>query len=214
MNLIIFGPPGSGKGTYAERLAPILKIKKISTGDIFREIAKQENEYGRKIKRIIEKGELVPDEIVFEIIKKEIEANENFILDGYPRTIEQAKFLEKISKIDAIINLVVPEKIIIARLSSRRICKNCGKIYNLLYLKPKIEGKCDECKGELYQRDDDRPETIRKRIKIYEEQSKPLLEFYKSKVPFINIECNSLNIPPEKIVAKILEKLKELKLID
>ena len=135
-----------------------------------------------------------------------------FILDGYPRTIEQAKALEKIAKSDAIVRLIVPEWIIVERLSNRRVCKKCGAIYNLKYLQPKRPGICDKCGGELFQREDDKPEVIRERLKVYEAQTRPLIEYYKDKLPILNIECNSPDIPPEVIVEKILQELRKANL--
>ena len=216
MNLMIFGPPGSGKGTYASRLAPILNIIKVSTGDIFREAVKENTELGKKVAEFLNKGELVPDEITIEVLKDRIskpDANNGFILDGYPRTVSQAEALEKITKIDAIINLKVPVSVIVERLSTRRICKNCGEIYNIKYLKPKVEGICDKCGGELYQREDDKPEVIEERFKVYQKQSKPVIEFYKNRIPFANVSCRTVDIPPEIVVNKILLKLKKLNLI-
>jgi len=213
MNLIIFGPPGSGKGTYATRLQTQLGIPAIATGDIFREAIKQDTPLGRRVEKYLRSGQLVPDDIVIEVLKERInrkDCEKGFILDGFPRTIEQAKALGRIAKIDAIINLQVPDHIIIARLSSRRICRNCGAIYNILTLKPKKEGICDKCGGELYQRDDDKEDVIKERIKVYEKQTQPILEYYRNKVPFVNFECESLNIPPEKAVAEILEGLRKI----
>jgi adenylate kinase len=212
MKLIIFGPPGSGKGTYSSRIAPKFKIPHIATGDIFREIAKSETSLGKKVADYLNKGELVPDNIVIEILKERIskeDCKNGFILDGYPRTIQQAEALEKITKIDKIINLVVPEDVIIQRLSTRRVCKKCGSIFNILTLPPKKEGICDNCGGELYQREDDKPEVIRERLKVYQRQTEPLLNFYKGRVPIVNIECNSADIPPEIIVEKILKELEK-----
>jgi adenylate kinase len=216
MRFIIFGPPGAGKGTYASLLASKLKIAKISTGDIIRQEIKQNADFGRRIVDFVDKGELVPDEIVTEILKEEIDKpfNKNgFILDGYPRTIEQAKALGDIEKIDAIIRLVVPEWVIIERLSSRRTCKKCGAIYNVKYLKPKREGVCDVCGGALYLREDDKPKVVRERLRVYEVQTQPLINYYRDKVPFVNIECESVDIPPETIVKEILQELQKKNLI-
>jgi len=216
MKLLIFGPPGSGKGTYASRLAPILNIAKISTGDIFREAVKQNTELGKKVAEFLNKGELVPDEITIEVLKDRTskpDAKNGFILDGYPRTVPQAEALEKITNLDALINLKVPMSVIVERLSTRRTCKNCGEIYNVKYLKPKVEGICDKCSGELYQREDDKPEVIEERFKVYQKQSKPVINFYKNKIPFANVSCRTVDIPPEIVVDKILVKLKKLGLI-
>jgi adenylate kinase len=216
VNAIIFGPPGSGKGTYATRLQTTLNLNIIATGDILRETIKQNTPLAKKIKQYVEKGLLVPDNIVTQVIKQHLTKTNNkkgFILDGYPRTLEQAKALEKITKIDAVIQLTVPDWIIIERLSTRRICKNCGEVYNIRYLKPKKDMTCDKCGGPLYQRTDDTPEVIKKRIKVYEHQTQPLLQYYKEKnVPFIEFKCEKLETPPEVAVKEILKGLKKLKL--
>jgi adenylate kinase len=213
MNLIIFGPPGSGKGTYATRLEAELGMTTISTGDVFRDAIKQGTALGKRVESYLKSGQLVPDNLVIEVLKEKINQEEGrtgFILDGFPRTIQQAEALEKISKIDAVINLLVPEWIIVARLSGRRVCKNCGAIYNVLHLKPKKEGICDACGGLLYQREDDTEEVIRDRIKVYEKQTQPLLEYYKDKTPFVNFRCEDLDMSPEDAVTKILEGLRKI----
>ena len=216
MRFIIFGPPGAGKGTYAVRLAEKLDIAAISTGDIFREEIKQKTTLGEKVEDFLNRGELVPDEIVIEVLKDRIsrpDSERGFILDGYPRTIEQAKALDKITKIDAIIRLIVPEWVIIERLSNRRTCRKCGAIYNVKYLKPKRAGICDKCGGELYQREDDKPEVVRERLRVYEAQTQPLIEYYRGKIPFVDIECKSVDIPPKVIVEKIMQELHKSNLL-
>jgi adenylate kinase len=216
LKAIIFGAPGSGKGTYASRLHAKLGVDVIATGDIFRELLKEDSELGRKVKIYVEKGHLVPDEIVIEVLKQrlsKIPKEKGFILDGYPRTLEQAKTLEGITKIDAILLLDVPDWIIIERLSSRRICRNCGTIYNIRFLKPKVEGICDKCGGPLYQRSDDNPEVIKKRLQVYREQTSPILEYFREqKVPFVTSRTTTLDAQPEPIVNRIIEELKKLNL--
>lgn len=216
MRIIIFGPPGAGKGTYASSLGRELEIAVISTGDIFREEVKQNTDLGRKVAEFLSRGELVPDQIVTNVLAKRIhmyDSKHGFILDGYPRTIEQARALDKIVKIDAVICLAVPEWIIMERLSNRRVCKKCGAIYNLKYLKPKESGVCNNCGEELFQRGDDKPQVIRERLKVYEAQTQPLIEYYKDKLPILNIKCNSAGIPPEIIVEKILQELQKSNLL-
>ena len=216
MKAIIFGAPGSGKGTYASRLQAKLNVDVIAMGDIFRESVKQNSELGKKVKRYVEAGMLVPDDIVVEALKMRLSSvpmDKGFILDGYPRTLAQAKILEGIASIDVILELKVPDWIIVERLSSRRICRNCGTVYNLKFLKPKVEGVCDKCGGELYQRSDDNPEVIKKRLQVYRYMTKPLLQFYREKeVQFIVSEATSLDTPPEAVVEDMISKLKKLNL--
>jgi len=216
LNLIVFGPPGAGKGTYTSRLASRLKIAGVATGDIFRDEMKRNTVLGRRVADFVNKGVLVPDEITIEILKKRLsepDSQKGFILDGYPRTIEQAKALEKITKIEAVIRIIVPEWIIIERLSNRRICSNCGEVYNLRYLKPKIEGVCDKCRGQLYQREDDKPEVVKERLKVYERQTQPLIDYYKQRMPIIEVENKQIDTPPEAIVEKMISELKKANII-
>jgi adenylate kinase len=216
VNAIIFGAPGSGKGTYASRLKSKLGVDVIAMGDIFRENLKADTPLGRKVKSYVEKGLLVPDDIVIDVLKQrlnEIPKDKGFILDGYPRTIDQAKTLEGIAKIDVILLQMVPDWIIIERLSSRRICKNCGAVYNIRFLKPKVEGVCDKCGGSLYQRSDDTPEVIKRRLQVYQEQTSPLLRYYKEKnVPFIVSSITALDTPPETVVETMIKELEKLNL--
>ena len=217
MNAIIFGAPGSGKGTYSSRLQAQLGLEVISMGDIFREILKKDTKLGKKVKSYVEKGLLVPNDIVIDVLKQrlsEIPSGKGFLLDGYPRTVDQARSLEKIVKIDVIILLLVPDWIIIERLSTRRICRNCGAVYNTRFLKPKTEGVCDNCGGSLYQRPDDTEEVIKKRIQIYEEQTQPIVKLFKRKqIPFVEAQCETLDAPPDNIVKQIIEDLKRLQLV-
>jgi len=216
MKAIIFGPPGSGKGTYASRLQVKLDLDVIAMGDIFREIIKEDTPLGRKVKNYVEKGALVPDEIVIEVLKQRLDkvrSGKGFVLDGFPRTLDQAEALDRIVKIDVVIQLVVPEWIIVERLSTRRICRKCGEVYNVRYLKPKVEGVCDKCGGQLYQRSDDTEKVIRDRIQVYERQTQPILKHYKEKnLPFVEFKCEKPDIPPEVAVEAILKGLERIKL--
>jgi len=216
VNAIIFGAPGAGKGTYSSRLKAKLGVDVIAMGDIFRENLKADTPLGKKVKSYVEKGLLVPDDIVIDVLKQrlnEVPKGKGFILDGYPRTVAQAETLEGIAKIDVILLQMVPDWIIIERLSSRRICKNCGAVYNIRFLKPKVEGVCDKCGGPLYQRSDDTPEVIKQRLQVYQEQTSPLLRYYKEKqVPFIVSSITALDTPPEPVVEEMIKELKKLNL--
>ncbi len=213
MNLIIFGAPGSGKGTYASRLQTKLNVDTIAMGDIFREIMKDDTPLGKKVKGYVEKGQLVPDDVVVEVLKQRLAKSGKWgnIFDGYPRTIDQAKTLDAIAKIDAVILLQVPESIIVERLSTRRICRNCGAVYNVRYLKPKVDMICDRCGGELYQRTDDTPEVIKERIKVYEKQTQPIMEYYRrKKIPVVEFRTESIDMPPDVAVEEITKGIKKL----
>lgn len=186
--IIFFGPPGAGKGTHAKEISEELKIPHISTGDIFRDAVKNETPLGKKVKEYLDSGKLVPDELVWEVVKERItkeDCKDGFILDGYPRTIKQAelldKYLEEENVVPKIIYLKASDELVIKRLSSRRVCSVCGAIYNLISMPPKVDGKCDICGGALYQRSDDTPEVIKQRLETYYKESKPLLDYYKAK---------------------------------
>ncbi|WBY65074.1 adenylate kinase [Thermocaproicibacter melissae] len=181
MNLIFLGAPGAGKGTHAEILSKDVGIPQISTGNIIREALKSGTEMGLKAKSYIEAGKLVPDDVVIGIIRDRLAQDDcanGFILDGFPRTIPQAEALDKMVRIDRVINLDVPESLILRRLSGRRVCSNCGASYNVDTRPPKKEGICDVCGGTLVQRKDDNPETVRERLKVYHEQTEPLVDYY------------------------------------
>jgi len=214
MRIVLLGPPGAGKGTYASRLTVKLGVPHISTGDIVREEIRKETDLGKKIKDYSDRGVLVPDEIIIKLLAERLkkpDCNEGFILDGFPRTISQAEALEEIAKIDLVINLVVPDEIIITRLSNRLICSKCGAIYNLLTLKPKRDMICDRCGGNLYRREDDKPEVIKKRLNVYRRRTEPLIEYYSKKGLLRNVVCNDLMIPPEDIIKKIIGIIKRCK---
>jgi adenylate kinase len=183
---------------------------------MFREEIKRDTSLGRKVAEYVQSGKLVPDGIVIDILAERLKAREaekGFILDGFPRTVEQAEALGRIAKIDAIVQIVVPEWIIVERLSNRRICSKCGAIYNLRYLKPKKDGFCDKCGGKLYLREDDKPDVVKERLRVYERQTQPLIEYYREKTPIIKIENNEIATPPEAIIDKIVEKLKKASIL-
>ena len=189
MNLVLMGLPGAGKGTQAERIVAQYGIPHISTGDMFRAAMKEETELGLQAKSFMDKGELVPDEVTIGIVRERLSKEDcqtGFLLDGFPRTVPQAEALEQIleslnKKIDYVINIDVDKEILMERLTGRRICKNCGATYHLVFNPPANEGVCDRCGGELYQRADDNAETVQKRLDVNIQQSQPLLDFYNEK---------------------------------
>jgi adenylate kinase len=184
--IIFLGPPGAGKGTQAEKLAEDLKIKKISTGDILREAVAKGTELGQRAKSYMERGELVPDEIILGIIEEAINDEEGFILDGFPRNINQAKALDEMLSrkglnITHVIFLDVPDEEIINRLAYRRVCLNCGTVYNLIFNPPKEDGICNNCGSKLVQREDDREEVVRKRLEVYRDSTEALVKIYEER---------------------------------
>ncbi len=189
MIFILLGPPGAGKGTYSQKLIDIYKIPQISTGDILRAAVKAGTQMGLKAKEFMDKGALVPDDVIIGIVNeriKEPDCKNGFLLDGFPRTVPQADALADIFsknalKLDGVINIIVDKDVLFKRLTGRRMCKTCGAGFNVNTMPPKKEGICDACGGELYQRNDDKPETIENRLKVYEEQTSPLIQYYKSK---------------------------------
>ncbi len=182
MNFIFLGPPGAGKGTLASQVSEEYGIPQISTGDIFRENIKNGTELGKKVKAIMDSGALVGDDVVLEIVQdrlKKDDCKNGFILDGFPRTIPQASAFEKLGIDVEVVNFEVDNDLIIARLSNRRVCKNCKANYNVKFLPPKVEGKCDKCGGELFTREDDKLESITNRLEVYRKETEPLIDFYK-----------------------------------
>jgi len=196
VNLVLMGLPGAGKGTQAEKIVNKYGIPHISTGDMFRAAMKEETELGLKAKSYMDKGELVPDEVTIGIVRERLskqDCESGFLLDGFPRTVPQAEALEEIlsdlnKKIDYVINIDVDQDILMERLTGRRICKNCGATYHLVFNPPAKENVCDRCGGELYQRADDNAETVQTRLEVNIKQSQPLLNFYESKGYLRNID--------------------------
>lgn len=206
--IILLGPPASGKGTQSVRLAKELNIPHISTGDLFRENMKSGTALGKKAKQFIDEGKLVPDEIVLDMLFDRLQKSDTaagFILDGFPRTIPQAEALDRRldPKSDVIaLNLDVSDDTIIKRTAGRLICKQCGNVHNRYFSPPERDGECDRCCGELYQRDDDKPEVVTMRLKTYHEQTEPLIAYYKRK----NI---LVDIAGEQDPNKVFQELKE-----
>ena len=196
MNIILMGLPGAGKGTQASEIVKKFPIPHISTGDMFRKAIKDETDLGKEAKSYMDRGELVPDEVTVGIVKERIsedDAKKGFLLDGFPRTIDQAESLSQIMseldrEIDAVINIEVPEEELMNRLTGRRICEKCGTTYHLVFNPPKVDGICDIDGGKLYQREDDNPETVSNRLSVNVKQSKPILEYYNNKGVLKNID--------------------------
>ena len=209
MKLILLGAPGAGKGTQAEKIVEKYGIPAVSTGNIIRAALKAGTEMGLKAKSFMDAGQLVPDDVVIGIIKdrlKEKDCENGFILDGFPRTIPQAQALEDMGvDIDKVLDIEVPDEKITARLSGRRVCSKCANSYHLLYKKPKTEGVCDACGGELIQRKDDAPETVQARLKEYHEMTEPLKDFYKKLGKLVIVEGQEEVADTTALVFKALE---------
>jgi adenylate kinase len=198
MNLILMGLPGAGKGTQAERIVGKYGLPHISTGDMFRTAIKEETELGKKAKSYMDAGELVPDDVTIGIVRERLgkaDCQKGFLLDGFPRTTAQAEALDNLladmgRRIDAVLYIDVDRDSLLERLTGRRICSQCGATYHITLNPPKEEGVCDKCGGELFQRDDDKIETVKTRLEVNEKQQKPLLDFYKKKNCLEEIDGN------------------------
>lgn len=207
--IVMLGPPASGKGTQAQFLAKKFKLPQITPGEIFRHKAKNKTQEGKLIAGYINKGRLVPNRITNELIKKtlkKIGLRKGYILDGYPRNLNQAYALEKISSPDFVFYLSLPVKEIIKRLSGRRTCPKCGKVYHLIFNPPRKDELCDKCKFKLQKRKDDTPSLIRERIRVYKKSTKPLIDFYRKKNKLIVIDGKP---PIPQVSASILQFLKK-----
>jgi adenylate kinase len=210
MKIILLGAPGAGKGTQAESIkAKYGGIPQISTGDILRQAVRDGTEIGKKAKSFMDAGKLVPDDIIMDIMKdrlKKPDCAKGYILDGFPRTINQAEKLEKISKVDIVINIDVSSESLLKRLTGRRSCPKCGASYHLVFNPPPQPGKC-KCGEPLIQRDDDKEETVRKRLDTYQNQTKPLIEYYSKRKLLKNIDGNKSPTEVSTELLKILEKI-------
>jgi adenylate kinase len=213
VRIVLVGPPGAGQGTQAQFIASHLSIPKISTGDIFRANVSGNTPLGQKAKEYMDRGDLVPDEVTIAMVRdrlSEDDAQEGFLLDGFPRNVPQAETLKKIlaetdRKLDLVLELVVDDDEVVRRLSGRRTCRKCGRIWHVAFDPPTKDGVCDVCGGELFQRDDDREETIRHRLEVYQEQTAPLASFYADEGILVGLDATG---PVEEVTVRALAALR------
>ena len=195
MKLIFLGPPGAGKGTLALKAVQILKVEQISTGSIFRAAIAAKSPLGLKVKAIIDAGKLVDDDTTIALVKERLameDVQNGYIIDGFPRTIPQAQALETFSAVEKVINFDIPDSGVLERLGGRRVCRKCGYNFHMVFNKPKNNDVCDHCGGEIYTRDDDKPEAVQKRLEVYREQTAPLIDFYRQKGLLIDIDAKPM----------------------
>ncbi len=210
-NLVFLGPPGAGKGTQAKMLSQKLGLLHISTGDILRSAVEKKTPLGVKAKEYMERGELVPDDLIIALIEEVLPQQGGFVLDGFPRTVAQAKALDRLldskgMSLSAVILFDVPDDTVVERLSGRRICPRCGAVYHIRYNPPREDEICDRCGAKLIQREDDREEVIRKRLSVYREQTAPLVEYYSERDILVKLDASR---PIEEIHRRLLEILDE-----
>jgi len=212
VRLVLVGPPGAGKGTQAQFISSNLSIPKISTGDIFRYNVSTGTELGRQAKAFMDRGDLVPDEVTIAMVSsrlQEDDAQVGFLLDGFPRNVPQAETLKKMlaewdARLDIVLELVVDDDEVVRRLSGRRTCRKCGRIWHVVFDPPARQGICDECGGELFQRDDDKEDVIRHRLEVYNSQTAPLIAFYADEGILVGIDATG---PVEEITGRALDAL-------
>jgi len=195
MKLIFLGPPGAGKGTLALKAVEILKVEQISTGSIFRAAIAAKSPLGLKVKAIIDSGKLVDDDTTIALVKERLamdDVQKGYILDGFPRTIPQAQALDTFSTVEKVINFDIPDSGVLERLGGRRVCRKCGYNFHMIFNKPAKDDVCDHCGGEIYTREDDRPQAIQKRLEVYREQTAPLIDFYRQKGLLIDIDARPM----------------------
>lgn len=209
MNFVFLGPPGAGKGSLAVLAAAEYGIPHVSTGDIFRSAVKNKTPLGVKVKSIMDSGALVSDEITTDLVRErlcEADAKRGYILDGFPRTVEQAKMFDSFAENIKVVNFMIQTEQVVKRLETRRVCRSCGANFNVLSKPPKKEGVCDECGGELYQREDDKPLSIKKRLEVYLEQTQPLIDFYSEKGVLSDVDAGIETAELLKVFMRIFPK--------
>jgi adenylate kinase len=213
MRLVLVGPPGAGKGTQAEFIAAHIAVPKISTGDIFRANVANGTPLGQQAKRYMDAGQLVPDEVTINMVRERLaepDAAEGFLLDGFPRTVPQATALDKLladlgTGLDLVLELVVDDDEVIRRLSGRRTCRGCGKVWHLEFDPPTVKDVCDRCNGELFQRDDDKPETVSERLRVYARDTAPLIQYYGAQGKLVGIDATG---PVEDVTVRAIDGLR------
>ena len=213
MNIVMLGSPGVGKGTYANILSDKYNIPRISVGDLFRKAIRDETELGKKIRGYVSRGDLVPDEMVIELVKerlREDDCNNGFFLDGFPRTIAQAEAMEKFKKVDKAFNFVASDGVIMSRLGGRRTCRDCGAIYHVENIPSKVEGVCDRCGGGLYQRSDETSQAIKNRLRVYREKTKPVVDYFRKKGLLADIDANYQFEEVDKVISQCERHLQNL----
>ena len=213
MNIVLLGSPGAGKGTYAKVLSKKYGIPTISVGDLFRKAIKDETELGKRVKSYVSSGDLVPDKIVIEVVKNRLnndDCKQGFLLDGYPRTVNQAEVMPTFKNIGIALNFVVPDQVITSRISGRRTCSKCGATYHIKNIPPKVEGVCDKCYGTLIQRSDEKTAVIKNRLKVYREKTKPVADFLRAKGLVADIDANYSIEEIDKIIVQCDKHLQKL----
>jgi adenylate kinase len=213
VRIVLVGPPGAGKGTQAQFIASHLSIPKISTGDIFRTNVSHGTELGREARAYMDRGDLVPDSVTIAMVRDRLaegDAADGFLLDGFPRTLHQAKVLDEMlyelgERLDVVLELVVDDDEVVRRLSGRRTCRVCGRVWHLDFDPPTLDSVCDQCGGELFQRDDDREETIRHRLEVYVEQTSPLIDFYADQGNLVGLDATG---PVEDVTERAIGALR------
>jgi adenylate kinase len=213
VRVVLVGPPGAGKGTQAQFLASHLSIPKISTGDIFRDNVSQGTALGRRAQSYMERGDLVPDQVTIAMVTDRLaddDTSSGFLLDGFPRNVPQAETLKKMlaswdTRLDVVLELVVDDDEVVRRLSGRRTCRRCGRVWHLTFDPPLRKGICDDCGGELFQRDDDREATIRHRLEVYQQQTSPLVSFYADEGILLGLDATG---PVDEITDRALNALR------